>query len=858
MNRMDQDPEAMLDSILEEIRADQPDDQVIADVGRRAWKRIAAGAATEAITSCAGFQALFPEYRNGSLNPARRMLVEDHLHECVACRKAMQAVESPAAPKVVTMPAAPPKRSALYFPKWAVAAVLLIGVGLASWFGWLFGTSPNGSRGRLLASDGAVYRLQGNTLVPVAAGAELQEREVLRTAGGGHASVRLIDGSTVEVGERAEMYLTASRRDTTVYLDRGQIIVQAAKRRTGHLYVASPDSRVAVTGTIFSVNRGLAGSRVSVVEGEVHVEHGSQNNVLHAGDQVATHPSIAKTAIADEISWSRNYDQYLALLKKFVEIKGKLSQVHMPGLRYSSRLIDSVPEGTNIYVSLPNLGPAIDDLQRIVTEQARQSPELQQWMKTQLPEFEKVTSRMTRIGEYLGDEIVLAAQSCKGFCPVLIAESARPGLREYVNTELAKLTAEGKPHSLRIVEPADVASLRPDQMSIVFSGNKVVIGEQPQFVRAALVGASRFSSGAFGKSVSDIYRRGAGLFVAANLEEMFRDEDELSPFGFSKVRHLIAEQKQVNGKAEYSAVLSFSGEREGVASWLASPGAMGSLGFVSPDAQFATSFVVKQPAQMMEDMLALGGGPGDHSRITLEEFQKAFGISLEQLASYVGGEVTVALDGPVIPVPSWKVVAEVRNAAALQSAFNTMIASGNTKLAAAGQSALVLKEENANGRTYYSIRVPFGNMPVEVHYVYVDGYLLAAPNRTLLDRAMRDRLAGTTLARSQEFTKLLPRDDRASFSGMVYQNAGELMRLVGQGASAVKGVTPEQQKAADEIAKSVEPMLICLYGENDRIEIASQGDAMNLLMQTLAGKLYVPGQNQTPNPGTRDNARSYR
>ena len=193
---------------------------------------------------------------------------------------------------------------------------------------------------------------------------------MLRTAGGGYAKVHLIDGSDVEVGDRAEVSVAATRRDTTVRLDRGQIIVQAAKRSSGHLYVLSGDSRVAVTGTIFSVNRGVAGARVSVVEGEVHVEHGRANDILHAGDQVTTHPSIATTTVADDIAWSRNYDQYLALLKQFVQIKSKLAEVHMPGLRYSSRLLDNVPEGTSVIVSLPNLSGAIRDFQRIVTDQA--------------------------------------------------------------------------------------------------------------------------------------------------------------------------------------------------------------------------------------------------------------------------------------------------------------------------------------------------------------------------------------------------------------------------------------------------------------------------------------------------------
>ncbi len=819
-------PETVLDALLDDVRAGEPDAEVMDAARARGWARLQAAAAAsvatapEAIENCAGFQALFPEYRERTLTPARRMLVEDHLHECVACRRVLHAESTP---KVVTMPSAAGvarrKGASFWMPsKWAVAAMLMLAFGVGSWRFWeWFGPAPSGSRARVLSADGGVYRLDGNSLVPVAGGAELGEGVVLRTVGGGHASVRLLDGSTVEVGERAEFSVAATRRDTTVNLGRGQIIVQAAKRSSGHLYVASGDSRVAVTGTIFSVNRGVAGARVSVVEGEVHVEHGSQKDVLHAGDQVTTHPSIARTSVSDDIAWSRNVDEYLALLKQFSAIRGKLSEIHMPGLRYGSRLMDSVPEGASIYVSLPNLSNAIRDLQRIVNDQVKQSPALAEWMQKQMPQFEKVTTQLSRLGDYVGDEVLFVVQTGREHPAVAIAEVNRPGLKEYLEGEMAKAGAR----------PEDMG-----RMEIAYAGNRVYIGEKGS-VAQTMQASGKFAATPFGETIASVYRRGAGVFVAVDVERFVGAQVKQLPAALGNVRHFIAEQKEVNGKTEYSAVVSFAGQRTGVASWLSSPGAMGSLDFVSPDAQFATAFVAKQPALMLKDLLDMAEG----RQMDFAEFERTVGVSVEQLAGFLGGEVAVAVDGPLIPVPSWKVVAEVRDPAGLQAAL--------TKMAAAGQMSI--QQTAVNGQTFYSVKSPFEKIPMEIHFTYSDGYLVAGSTRVLLERALRDRAAGISLTKSQEFRQLLPRESRPTFSGVVYQNAGDVLRMMTDAASSGKKLTPEQQKQADEIAASMKATVICFYGEADRIEMASQFEPASLLMKGLTARLFtgnIPGESR--------------
>src|SRR4051794_26813491 len=93
MNRTDNwntNPEQELDNLLTELRADEPSADVVKAARSRGWARLQQTISTSPIESCAGFQALFPEYRHGTLSAGRRMLVEDPLHECVACRRSFE------------------------------------------------------------------------------------------------------------------------------------------------------------------------------------------------------------------------------------------------------------------------------------------------------------------------------------------------------------------------------------------------------------------------------------------------------------------------------------------------------------------------------------------------------------------------------------------------------------------------------------------------------------------------------------------------------------------------------------------------------------------------------------------------
>src|SRR5687768_5530307 len=295
---MNKNKNSNLDKVTAAIRNEQVESTVIDEAAERVWARLSAQGAGELrmetavdrIENCDDFQSLIPAYLAGKLSEARSLLLVDHTHECIPCRKAMKDARS--RKSFVAKAPVKTKRYSLQpvVMRWAIAAAVVIGFGLlAVPFAqryWPFGEFDV----TVQAADGQVFQVADTHTTSVTTGARLQKGERVRTAKDAHAVARLGDGSLIEMRERSELYLTKTGQGTTIHLDRGSIVVEAAKQKDGKLFVESGDSLVSVTGTVFSVNNGTKGSRVSVIDGEVNLNHAGSDRVLRPGEQATTSP----------------------------------------------------------------------------------------------------------------------------------------------------------------------------------------------------------------------------------------------------------------------------------------------------------------------------------------------------------------------------------------------------------------------------------------------------------------------------------------------------------------------------------------------------------------------------------------
>ena len=843
------------DRLLSEIRKEQVDDQVVAQAGERVWKSIAGTSSTadfrtQTLRTCDDFQALIPAYLEKALSPARALLLEDHVHACVACRHAVERARDGEQQKVWRLETRRPASSAW---RWALggAAVFAVAVvGMAFSNGLLPG--QHAVRAAVQTVDGSLYTGSGAGMRLIPAGYEIRNGDQIRTAKGSRAVVRLLDGSLVEMGERSDLSVSRAWRGTTIHLDGGQVIVQAAKQRSGRLYVATDDGLVSVKGTIFSVNHGTKGSRVAVIEGVVRTSFGENTTDLTAGQEATSSASVAKVPIPNEIAWSKNSAKYLALLGDFAVLQKQFAAIPGPGLRYSSELLPYVPDQTVIYAAIPNLANTLSEASRIFQDRLQQSPELRNWWKQQQkgngPKLEDVLNQVKTFSSYLGDEIVFAVgkNGQTYTAPVVLAKVRQSGLETFLQSANRKLSSgSNQPQTaLQVVRNPWAVTPAANRPLLVYLNNDLLIASpdlaelQRAATHAQQGGSSQFAETPFYQQIARSYQQGAEWLFSADMEQIVAQNVQVGsnshglPPGIGDVRYLTMEHREVGGKTESQADLMFASERQGVASWLAAPASMGSLEFVSPDASMVTSAVIKNPRSIMEEIFKMIGSGDANFTEHLAEFEAKTGVNvLNDMAAPLGGEVTMAFDGPMIPTPRWKLIVEVYDPATLQATIAKLVDSFNREANTQGHS-LQLTQRQVGSRTYYAIS-SLGKVNSEIDYTFVDNYLIAAPDTGTLSQAIQSREAGYTLAHSSGFQALLPNDGYTNFSAIFYHNLGPVVGPLAAQAKASGALTARQKQSIDALTANSAPGLIYAYGESDRIVVASNTGFMGFDLGTL-------------------------
>jgi hypothetical protein len=669
--------------------------------------------------------------------------------------------------------------------------------------------APGGPRATVVAANGGLYRLPVGSLE---AGAAVGEHESVRTGPGAHAVLRLADGSMVDVNERTELFVTAAWSGQAIHLQRGDIIVKAAKQRRGRLRVLTHDSIASVKGTVFAVSAGIGGSVVSVVEGSVAVNHPGREVLLSPGQQAASIPALA-SSVAAAVSWSPEADSYLQLLASFVKIEGELANFPAE-LRTNSALLSSLPAGAVVYGAVPNPGLTIGRALSLAEEQSAQNAAFGAWWNSETGRLlREMTDRIQSVNPLLGDEIVFSA-SLAGTEPVpIVIARVQPGRRAELASALEGLFAA-----------AGEASA-----SYSVSDDLMVVSSSPSQLAWALAHLGQGAGSPFGVAIAERYQRGVGWLMAMDAPPLVTKAsgDDAPPIelaGMIGMKYIFLEQRAPAGAVENEVTFAFQGARTGMGSWLADSGSGGAAEYLPADALLAGYVSTREPLQLFEELTAqiTRAAPDFEQDLAFMDEKLGTGF-IQNLTAAFGTEAALAVTGLSVNGPTWVMASLINNPAVIDISLQKLVDTFNAELGPDEQDKrIVFQQESVGGRTWSTIKP--GGLPVGFTWTYDGGYLVAASDRAVAERAIATRNGGSQLVWSPAFLGQLPSSAGLHPPAFAWLNT--------KGALGILS-TLTSNPAVSELVAGRDPILVMFDATPERIHAASRTRISGLIMDAM-------------------------
>ncbi len=796
--------EDRLEKAVEAMKSENASPEQLAGARARVWANLGnAGAA-----ACAEFRTGFPEYLDGRLAGNRRLLMEDHLSRCVPCRTQLAALKGGAT--VVAMP----DRRVSSWPQWrtwAIAAALLVAALYLGRDRLDTLMAPQGPRATVASVEGGFYGVVEGVIQN---GATIREGQVVRTGPGARAVLRLADGSVIDVNERSELFVRAAWSGQTVYLQRGDIIVRAAKQRRGHLRVETRDSVASVRGTVFAVSSGMGGTLVSVVEGSVAVSQPGGDVVLSPGEQAASNPALTNS-VQDAVSWSPDAESYTALLGSLAKIDKQMAALPIPALRTQSRLLSMLPVNALVYGAVPNLDGIIGETVGLVEQQSAENPVFRSWWSSSAgQELRLVLDRIQTVTPLLGDEIIFTISA------------GAPGTSEEFPMVLAEIQP-GK--SAELAKALDALAAQTGNASLPYSltDTLMVISNSSANLRRAIGYMGQGAASPFAAAIASRYQRGVGWLLGMDLEQRFAQASGAAGFqltGAQQMKHLFLEQRTLQGIEQNEVTLTFQGPRTGIASWLANSGSGGAAEYISSDAVIAGYVATREPRQLFEELAAQLAkvAPSATGELGAAETRLGTGFIQNLVASF-GTESAFALEGISVTGPVWVLTCLVNDAPTLEGSIRKLVDLGNAELAKVDPSRqITLTQETVDGRTWTTMKS--GTFPLSVTWTFDRGYLVAASDRGTAARAIATRNGGSPLVWSSAFQQQLPAAAGLHPAAFVWLNT--------KGAfEGLAALLPNP--ALKQLIGERDPVLVALDGTVEQIHAASRIRLSGLLVDVM-------------------------
>jgi len=536
-----------------------------------------------------------------------------------------------------------------------------------------------------------------------------------------------------------------------------------------------------------------------------------------------------------------------AVVAQFAHLSEKLrARVDLPMPRHESRLLPLLPESTLAYVAIPNYGEASHQALAVFREELKTNEELRAWWQkgdiaTEGPKIEDRLEKFYELSQYFGDEIVvMAASEGKGDPKfLLLSEVRKPGLKSHLQGLVKEISDKPMPDAfvLDANELSQANNVPSDQPIILIRDNLVMVGQDldtlRQFSAQLQQRNSEFASTSFGKRLLHCYHDGATIIAAADMHAVLRHIPKSAPqseaiferTGFSDMDYLVWEHTNIAGQPASQMELSFMGPRRGIASWLAAPGPIGSLEFISPKAVISTSLLLKNPAQIYDDVAAIATASNPNAMASVAQMESALQLSLRNdILARLTGEITVELDTLPPQDPVWKVFLKAKDPSGLSATLHTLFTAMRISPA----------ELDEDGVAYNTITVPSGPKMIDITYAMAGGYLIVGSGRHVVSDAIHLHRSRGSLAKSSKLIAALPPSNTGTdVSALIYEDPMAIASL------SLQKISPELANSFSSSTLNT-PLVIAGYGEETALREANRSGGVDVGMAMMLGAIAIP------------------
>jgi hypothetical protein len=287
------------------------------------------------------------------------------------------------------------------------------------------------------------------------------------------------------------------------------------------------------------------------------------------------------------------------------------------------------------------------------------------------------------------------------------------------------------------------------------------------------------------------------------------------------MKYIFLEQRAPAGAEENEVTFAFEGVRTGMGSWLADSGSGGAAEYLPVDALFAGYVSTREPLQLFEEFTAqITRLEPDFTRDLDEKLGAGF---IENLTAALGTEAALAVTGFSVSGPTWVMANVANNSMVIDFSLQRLAETFNAELGPDEQDKrIVFEQESAGGRTWSTLKP--GGVPFVLTWTYDGGYMVAASDRAVAERAIATRNGGSQLVWSAAFLGQIPSSAGLHPSAFGWLNTKGALDILA-------AFTPNP--ALSELVGARDPILVVFNGTPDQIHAASRTRITGLIANVM-------------------------